>query len=252
MMLAMPWTVDKEIAIQSFDSRTQEALSVDDPDEGFDIILNRSGSGARTEYSIKIARNSSPLRITDEIANLLEEHPLPTVLNYFPYAHIKKAFLGGAKKPSSGDEQPSRGSKTETAPTHGRKDAPAQRGKTAAPNIDLSTLSWDDVQKFSGSKLDALLEELEANGIDIDPEAFETDEEMKDVICKELDLSKPEHKPTTRRSAMPEPRGKARSEPEPEAEAEAEDDPEPEAESEPAPPKTGFKDRLAALRNRGK
>lgn len=247
MLWAMPWTVDKEIAIHSWDNRTQEALPIDSPDDGFDVIINRQGKGARTEYTVKIARNSSPLNMTPEITALLEEHPLPECLNFYSYEHIQKAFLGGSKK-----------STTPKEPTMEREE-PAKRGESTRPSarrsksvVDLNDLSWKSVHQMEGTELDELAKRLEDEaGIDLSSQFFETDEQLADAICAALNL---EDVKTGRRPTREEPvkeEAPTRTARRAKVEEPEEEDPDVASEPEPEPPKpirtSSYREKLAGI-----
>lgn len=240
MMWAMPWTVDKEIAIHSWDSRTQEALPVDSPEDGFDIIINRQGKGARTEYTVKISRNPSPLQITPEIADLLDNHPLPECLNFYSYEQIQKAFLGGSKKPA----QPK-----------GREPEPEERApsKSRKPAFNLKSLTWASVHSMDSEELDMLVVYMQEElGSELDESLYETTLELADAVCKDLELEAPPR--TSRRRAEPEPETrtvKRRAEPdddESDPEVDEEDEPKP----EPAKPSkvSSYREKLAGIGKR--
>lgn len=245
MLWAMPWTVDKEIAIHSWDNRTQEALPIDSPEEGFDVIINRQGKGARTEYTVKIARNPSPLNMTPEIIALLDEHPLPECLNFYPYEHIQKAFLGGGKKPMTTKE-----SHTEEPTKRGETARPAAKRSKVA--VDLSGLTWKSVHRMAGPELDELVQQLDDEaGIDLSHKFFETDSQLADAICEALNLEDSSVARTpARRSSREEPAQEEAPHTARRAKVEEPED-EPEEEAEPEPPKpakTGsYRDRLAGI-----
>jgi len=178
MLWAMPWTVDKEIAIHSWNGRTQEALLIDSPEDGFDIIVNRQGKDKKTEYTVKIDRNPSPLIITNEIASILEEFPLPECLNYYSYEHIQEVFLGGTKKADDRKSSPKKETKSSERPKHNK--------------VNLTELSWDDVHNLKSSELDKLVEQIVSEmAVDVSVFEVETDEDLAQVICDELSIKKP-------------------------------------------------------------
>lgn len=180
MMWAMPWTVDRDIANQCYDQRTNEALLVDSPEEGYDVIITKSGGkGKYTEYSVKIDRKSSPLRMTPEIETLLDEYPLPSCVNFFSYEHIKKAFGGGKSASKASD----------------------------ASEFDLDTISYADLQAMSSKRLDRLLQYCMEEGIEV--EEFTDDEELLENLAAALNIAKPKARkaePPARRMTTPPPR----------------------------------------------
>lgn len=197
MMWAMPWTVDKEIAIQCFDQRTKESLPIDSPDEGYDITITRSGSKDRTEYSIKIDRHPSAVKMTDEMLDILEQNPLPDCLIFHTYEHIKEAFRGSKPLPPVSGEPTDRGAKPEAygkersrGETH--KPKPAQR---AEPEFDVEALTYDAVRGLAGQQLDRLIQQLLESGYDgldmLEDADQPSDEELMDAICKVLRLRPP-------------------------------------------------------------
>lgn len=187
---ASPWTIDKDIMIQSTDSRTQEFYAVDDPDEGYDITIKREGTGERTEYTVRMARRESELDLTDAMLDIMEDTPIPEILQYFPYDRIAQVF-GGQSAPAAttkdddDDDKPARSSR---------------RSREPEPEIDDT---WEDVQETEGEKLDDLVEKYK---LELDPGEFGSDQELADAICEELGLRKTEEK-------EPEPEKKEEKEP---------------------------------------
>ena len=222
-MWAMPWTVDKDINTQSIDSRTREILYIDEPDEGYDVFINREGQGERTKYSVKIARNPSAVELEDSWIELLEQNPLPDCLNFFEYDHIKKVFTG--KSDSSKDEKP------------GTRDVKKPTKKTP----ELPT--WDEVHEMEIEELEELIETF---GLELDPEDFSDEGELADSICEALEIKKPSKRPAKVEESKP---VKTVKKPEPEPEADEEEE---EAEETPPEPekKSSIRDRLAQMRSR--
>lgn len=227
-MWAMPWTVDKDIATQSTDSRTRELLYVDDPDEGYDVYISREGTGARTKYTVKIARNPSAIDLDDTAMDILESHPLPSCLNFHSYEHIAQVFSG--KKPKKADadadaEEPA--PKTKTAEKPATKPAP----KAEEPVIP----SYEELMELDEDEVFNLIEELD---LDIDTSTLESLQELQQQVAKELGLEKPKPKTAPARRSF--------SKPEPKKEVEEEEAPAEE------PSKSAVSNRLASLRNRNK
>ncbi len=185
---SMPQTVDKDIALQSYDQDTQETLSVDDPDDGYDIILTREGSGRNTKYTVQIARRSSSIEITDEMLELIEDHPIPEILQFYDYDHIAKTFNGGGGGGGGSDKAAS-------------KAKPKRGAAKAKPKVP--TLA--ELEQLEGEDLDDI---IEAHGLDVDPDDFDYDEEIREAIAAALGLDDEEEeqpKPKRGRKAKPEP-----------------------------------------------
>lgn len=219
-MWAMPWTVDKDIATQSTDSRTRELLYVDDPDEGYDLYITREGTGARTKYTVKIARNPSPVELDNTAMDILEKHPLTECLIFHTYEHIAQVFSG--KKPAKATEE----APPKTAVKKAAKEQPAVEVPTYA-----ELMLFDE---------DALFDLIESLDLDVDASIAESVEELQELVAKALGLEKP--KPAAARRTF------AKKEPEPKVE----DEEEGEAPEEESASKVGMSSRLASLRNRNK
>ena len=116
MLFQMPGkNVAAQICELSRDSDDGQLIKIDHPEEGFDVTFNRSGTGMKTSYSaVAIARKSSWLSQDEdeqeEWETLIEENPLPSVINRFDYDHIAKVFGGGASSrvedPDDGEPAP--------------------------------------------------------------------------------------------------------------------------------------------------
>lgn len=177
-MWAMPWTVDKDIANQAYDSRTNEALPVDSPDDGYDIIITKSGTKKRTEYSIKLDRRPSTVDMTDAILDVINQHPLPECLIFNTYEEKLKAFQGGAPRQQTTESE----DKPQSAST------PANN--PSRTKFNLNTVTWDALQTFNSRQLDQLFEQLIQENYDVQ-EHNESDDELRQSISNALGLKPP-------------------------------------------------------------
>jgi hypothetical protein len=96
---AMPYTVwhAANLAAQDEDGAVHD---FDDPENGYDILLNKEGTRDRTQYlGVKLARTSTPLSADeDEADTWLEyavENSIPDLLKFYDNDHIAAVF--GAK-----------------------------------------------------------------------------------------------------------------------------------------------------------
>ena len=190
MMWAMPWTVDKEIANQAYDTRTNEALPIDSPDDGYDVIITKSGVKDRTEYSVKLDRRSSVLEMTDAILDIIQQHPLPECLTFHTYEQKLKAFQGGASRAQPTEPE------NKAAKSSAQQPQASGSGRTKT-NFNLNTLTWESVQAFNSRQLDQLFEQLIGEGYDV-REQNESDAELCEAICNALGLKPP--RTTTQRT----------------------------------------------------
>jgi len=227
-MYAMPWTFDKDIATQSMDPRTREFLYIDDPDEGYDVYITREGQGARTKYTVRIARNPTSVDLDDTIIDLLEKNPLPECLQFHDYEHIANAFSGKKvkKAPEAEESEPPKAAK-KPEPKRESKPEPKQE----EPEVELPT--YAEVMEMDE---DALFELIETLSLEVDTTTMESAEELQEAIINELGLEKPAPKATARKTF-----GKPK-EPEKAEEPEAED----------SGVRAQMQNKLAGLRNRNK
>lgn len=93
------WQDDRAINAVAVDEETNEALFVDDPDNGYDIAFKCEKKGQYSELvGVKVARKSTPLSddpaTYDEWLDYVTEHPIPKTVLYYEYDHIAKALNG--------------------------------------------------------------------------------------------------------------------------------------------------------------
>lgn len=203
---AMPAGLDTDIVQVMQDKRTGEVLPIDDPKKGYDVEFVKKGKGINTEYlGVAIARRSSPLHDdpdkADKWMDFAVANPIPSVLQYFPYEHIAKAFGGGGKKRREDDDRPSRdreerGSTREREEDRGRdreERRPESREREEAPRRGRETdaPTWESVHDMTRSELVDLIEDQK---LDIKPKQAKDDEDLADWICEELKIKKPERR----------------------------------------------------------
>lgn len=203
---AMPWTIDRDIVKVSIDKKTGEVLPIDHPDDGYDVEFDKSGKGARTEYGgVAISRRSSPLG-NDKWLDYAMDHPIPDILQYFDYDHIKKAFGGsGAHRDTrGGDDREERGSsrggrdRDDDRGSRGREERGSSRGRDDdRGKKDEAELTYESIHEMVGDELDALIEQED---LDINPKEAKDDADLADWICEEMKL-KPAEKSSRRESS---------------------------------------------------
>ena len=163
---SMPWTLDRDFSILSTDKKTGENLYIDDPEDGYDIEFERKGKPPKVEYlGIQIARRSSSLDNDSALEHAIEK-PLPEVLNFFDYDHIKNVFSGGTPKKESDKKSDDKETKEKTP-----------------------EYTYEEIQELSRRKLDKIaVEEL---GIDEKEVEGMEDTELANAICEEFKLKVP-------------------------------------------------------------
>lgn len=200
---AMPWTLDRDIVKVSVDKRTGEVLPIDHPDDGYDVMFERTGKGPRTEYvGVSIDRKSSPLD-NDKALDFAQEHPLPTLLKFYPYDHIASVFDGGSppaggrdRRRDDDDDDDRRGSGSSRSDRGGRDrddrgagrrgDDDDRRDKRSSAQEDEHT--WESIHEMN---YDELCDLVDSQKLDIDPDKAKTDEDLADWICEEMKIDQP-------------------------------------------------------------
>jgi hypothetical protein len=109
-----PFSVDKALAGLSFDEDSREAMFIDDPKEGCDVRFYKEGTGLKTDYPVEKMRiqKPSPLSrdrgLADEWLEYVQQHPLPTVLQFYDYDHINDVYGGQARVETEDETPPAR------------------------------------------------------------------------------------------------------------------------------------------------
>lgn len=221
---AMPWTLDRDITSVCVDRRSGEVLPIDHPDEGYDIDFKKAGQKDRTEYSgVMVARRESPLGKQAWLDEAIDR-PLPDILVYYDYDHIASAFGSGGggsgRRDDSRDDDRGRGRDRDDGDARGGRGRDDDRGRDAGRGRDRDDdkpasrdrdggrgrdrdddrggrdrggaddeLTWQSVHEMTTDQLDDLVESNRKLR-DINPNKYNSDEELADVICEELGLKK--------------------------------------------------------------
>ena len=96
----MPYTIDKDIASQCQDDETKEVIYVDDPDKGYDIILNREGMQQKTKYQARLGKECPLSRdddLYDEWLEYVTDNPVPEMIVVAEPDHMEDALAGGVQ-----------------------------------------------------------------------------------------------------------------------------------------------------------
>jgi hypothetical protein len=133
----MPMGLYRDINLRSKDRRSGAVIYIDDPDEGYDIMFTREGTGKKTKYAgVEIDRDSSPLHDSESKMERwlqkISEQPLPDILRFYSPDHIESTMMGASKKRDEDEED------EDVAPKRRRRggdededDAPPKRRRPA-------------------------------------------------------------------------------------------------------------------------
>lgn len=82
------------------DIDTGETLRIDHPEQGRDLVFERTGEGMGTRYGSYRLRNRSSL-VAESHLEYITQHPLPSVLIWRDYKEIKAIYTGAAPETDS-------------------------------------------------------------------------------------------------------------------------------------------------------
>lgn len=142
---SMPFQkIRNEIYSRSIDKKHGTPILIDDHEEGFDIIFNRSGKDKRTSYTgVEVDRDPSPLHENEkkqqQWLDYIRDNPLQDLLNFYDPEHIEKVLFGRA---------PSRRSRDADADAGDASDAPERGGRSSRRSSPRRPSSdHDDTEK---------------------------------------------------------------------------------------------------------
>lgn len=133
LLWAAPFTFDKSLSNLCIDEDTKDVIFIDDPENGRDVRFYKEGTGLLTKYDpskMKVLEESTIHEdegLEGEWLDFIADNPLPDVLNFYDYAHIKATFGGqiGSRDDDAEDEDAKpvrsrRGSDDDEKPTRPR------------------------------------------------------------------------------------------------------------------------------------
>jgi hypothetical protein len=97
---AAPFTFDKSLSNLCIDEDTKDVIFIDDPTKGRDVRFYKEGTGLNTKYDSSKMKVLGPSSIhedegiEEEWLEFITENPLPSILNFYDYEHIKGSFDG--------------------------------------------------------------------------------------------------------------------------------------------------------------
>jgi hypothetical protein len=142
----MSWSQDRDISGLSY-FKSGKTLLIDHPDEGYDIIVKKTGAGLQTRYSFNIERDSSPISDDadkqEEILNFIQEHPVPSVLHFFSAEHIAKKLEGTTEERDRDLDDDEDGGKSKKRAA-GRRSRDEDEDEDEAPKKKKKRVEEDD------------------------------------------------------------------------------------------------------------
>jgi hypothetical protein len=111
LLWAAPFTFDKSLSNLCIDEDTKDVIFIDDPAKGRDVRFYKEGTGLTTKYDPSKMKVLSETPIAEDEGleqdwlDFIQDNPLPEVLNFYDYDHIKATFDGQAGRKDE-DEEP--------------------------------------------------------------------------------------------------------------------------------------------------
>lgn len=174
LVWSMPYVkVARVLMGLSYDRRTGEVVTVEDPEHGHDISFRKRGKGLLTQYEeLKIEFRETPLSSDGKQAkkwiDYITAKSIPDLLQFKTVDHIKNVLLGNVEEPEiSKPITSSKGEEPTSVPSNG------------------TALNADIIQSMKRRDLEEL---IKTKGLDIDPSDYEDSRELAQSIILELNL----------------------------------------------------------------
>lgn len=141
MVWSLPITLFKDIIGRSIDKKSNVPILIDDPEEGYDVVFNRTGAGLKTKYSgVEVLRDGSPIhedeKLQERWLEYVQDNSLPEILVFYPAEHIEKTLSGRSVKREDDDPtEDRRGGRARSAPAEDKEDTSSVRrgGRRSEP-----------------------------------------------------------------------------------------------------------------------
>ncbi len=114
-----------------------EILFIDDPDNGYDLSIRRSGQMLLTRYLFQVDRESSAIAEPKKQARIIQQivdNPIPSTLKFFDADYLEKVISGVAEEKDAELEEEEDESENEAR--EARQHVKAKRAKVAEPEED--------------------------------------------------------------------------------------------------------------------
>jgi gp32 DNA binding protein like len=114
MLYSMPAGTYKDINALCYSSKSGKAIFVDNPDDGYDVIIRRTGTKINTKYLPQVDREATA--VTDdpdkykELESWVQDNQIPDCLQFFDADYLERALSGEIdRNKEDDDDRPRRG-----------------------------------------------------------------------------------------------------------------------------------------------
>lgn len=101
--------VDADLCALAESKKTGKVKFIDDPENGYDITIRRTGTGLNTRYLPQIDSEASPIaddrKDQEEILDYISENPIPDMLKFCDNDYLEKMISGGAKQKDEDEDE---------------------------------------------------------------------------------------------------------------------------------------------------
>lgn len=177
--------VAQEILTISFKRASGEAVFVDDVQEGWDIIFNKTGKLIKTQYSGVRKDDEPSILHTDEATmekwlNQVTTKNIPSLLKFQSYEHIKAALYG--TEPEATSDAPITSSTTKRKEK--QEEVVEESTSTGIPvgeGMSLATLG--------ALNRDGLVALINDRNLEVNADDWDDDDDLRQALSLELNLS---------------------------------------------------------------
>jgi hypothetical protein len=115
LVWGMPWSVDRDINKACRDRETGVFYFPEDPQEGYDIYFDRSGTPPFVDYTtFQLSRK--PNSLDPKHLDFISKNPILETLRIRDYATIKRMFEGAKAPPATGPAEVAKPAESQAAP----------------------------------------------------------------------------------------------------------------------------------------
>lgn len=184
----MGWSMDRDIASLSINSRTGKVLMLDHPDKGYDVTIKRTGEGLRTRYQVVIDRDPTSIdddpEVQSEILDQVQDNPVPDQLRFYDEDYLEKVLSGVQETKDPDAEEEDKPARRRARSEDDDDDKPAKRSrKDDEP---------DEEEEKKPSRRSSKKEEPEEDEEEVKPRRRSRDEDDDDKPSRRSAKEEPE------------------------------------------------------------
>lgn len=194
-LYSMPAGTYKDINALCYSGKTGKAIFIDNPDDGYDVIIRRTGTKINTKYLPQVDREASA--ITDdpdkykELEQWVQDNQIPDVLQYFDADYLERALSGeidrnrGEGTEEDDEDRPRRRPNRKEDPPPGDDDDEPPRRRHTRTRRDEDEDEEERPTRRGGKARDADIDDELDNELPFDDDAEEEAENESENEARE-------------------------------------------------------------------